>query len=145
VLDCEPVRLPVPAVVVPLILLLVIAFVPAVRNQPWTPLRIAGAAVTMTGCALLITARIQLGSSFSVRPQAKALVTRGLYSKIRHPMYVFLDIMLAGLILVSGVPWLLLFLAALAAVHILQARREDRVLREQFGQAYSDYRNRTWF
>jgi protein-S-isoprenylcysteine O-methyltransferase Ste14 len=41
-------------------------------------------------CAVLwFIARWQLGHAFSVTPQERQLVTRGLYSKIRHPIYVF--------------------------------------------------------
>lgn len=36
-----------------------------------------------------LLARWQLGRSFSVRPEARQLVTWGLYSRLRHPVYVF--------------------------------------------------------
>jgi protein-S-isoprenylcysteine O-methyltransferase Ste14 len=49
---------------------------------------IAGTAVMLPSYIFLIMARVQLGTSFAVSPQAKELVTRGLYSKIRHPVYV---------------------------------------------------------
>ena len=39
--------------------------------------------------ALWFVARWQLGEAFSVTAQAHQLVTQGLYSKIRHPIYVF--------------------------------------------------------
>jgi protein-S-isoprenylcysteine O-methyltransferase Ste14 len=144
VLDCEPVRVPVSAAVIPALLLPAVALAPALRSQPWTPLRIAGAAGALTGCALLITARMQLGGSFSIRPQAKQLVTRGLYSKIRRPMYRFFGIMLADWILVSGVPWRLACLALGVTAQAIRARREERMLDERFGQAYWDCRSWTW-
>ena len=34
-------------------------------------------------------ARHQLGDSFAVRAEAKKLVTHGIYSKIRNPIYIF--------------------------------------------------------
>jgi len=40
---------------------------------------------------LMALARIQLGKAFSVAPKATTLVTHGLYSKIPHPLFVFLD------------------------------------------------------
>ncbi len=49
-------------------------------SQPWTPTRIAGAVIGLPSLALLVLARIELGSSFSVRPKAQTLVTHGLYS-----------------------------------------------------------------
>lgn len=57
-------------------------------HKPWTPMRIAAVAVGLPYLLLLIVARIELGGSFSVRPKAQALVTHGLYSRIRNPIYV---------------------------------------------------------
>ena len=39
-------------------------------SKPWTPMRIAGVAIGLPSLALLVLARIELGSSFSVRPKA---------------------------------------------------------------------------
>ena len=58
-------------------------------SLPWTPARIAGVVIGLPSLALLVLARIQLGGSFSVRPKAQALVTHGLYSRIRNPIYLF--------------------------------------------------------
>ncbi len=104
-----------------------------------------GAVLAVIAYVLLIAARVQLGKSFSVRPEAKELVTHGLYARIRNPMYLFLDLMLFGLILALGLHWLLAILAALVVVQARRARREARVLEASFGQAYLDYRSRTWF
>lgn len=53
-------------------------FVPGVRERPWTAWRLGGVAVAAAGCILFVTARFQLGNSFSVSPQAKGLVTYGI-------------------------------------------------------------------
>src|SRR2546423_4599984 len=97
--DSVPMRIPIPAFVVPLIVFLLYILVPGVRERPWTAVRIAGAILAVMAYALVFAARIQLGKSFSVRPHAKELVTHGLYSHLRNPMYVFVDIMLFGFIL----------------------------------------------
>jgi protein-S-isoprenylcysteine O-methyltransferase Ste14 len=120
-------------------------FVPVLRDQPWTPLRIAGAIIAVVGFALVLTARVQLGESFAVSPQAKGLVTHGLYSRIRNPMYVFVDVTVCGLILALNLPWVLVLIPIWALLQARQAGREAKVLQEKFGQAYLDYRNRTWF
>lgn len=138
-------RIPIPAVVVPLIVLLLYVLVPGVREHPWTAVRIAGAILAVIAYALVFAARIQLGTSFSVRPQAKELVTHGLFSRFRNPMYVFVDIMLFGLILALHLHWLFVILPVFAVFQARQARREAKVLQEKFGQAYLDYRGRTWF
>jgi hypothetical protein len=48
------------------------------------------------GFVLWILARVQLGSSFAVTAQAKALVTAGLYAKFRHPVYLFGGVAFTG-------------------------------------------------
>ena len=138
-------RVYAPAVVIASVVLLLYLFVPGVKEEPWTAPRISGAFLAVFGYVLVITARVQLGKSFSVRPRAKELVKHGLYSRIRNPMYVFVDVMLFGLILVLHLYWLFVILVGLAISQGLQARREAKLLQEKFGQAYLDYRNQTWF
>jgi protein-S-isoprenylcysteine O-methyltransferase Ste14 len=105
----------------------------------------AGGLVLLVGLPLLGLARRQLGSAFAVTPQAKGLVTRGLYSKIPHPMYVFLDLALLGAIVVLRQAWLLVIWAGLVLVQVWQARREAKVLEQAFGDTYRHYRRRTWW
>jgi protein-S-isoprenylcysteine O-methyltransferase Ste14 len=118
---------------------------PVLRHESWTPLRIAGAIIAVVGYGFVVTARLQLGKSFAVTPQAKGLVTHGLYSRIRNPIYVFVDLTFFGLIFVVRLPWLLLLLALWAIAQTRQAGRESKVLYEKFGQTYLDYRKRSWF
>ena len=133
-----------PALGIPVIAVLLYFLIPGVPEQPWTWVRISGVVIAAIGYVLVVAARLQLGRSFSIRPQAKDLVVQGLYSRIRHPMYVFVDLMLFGSILALYLPWALVILLLLAIVQIVQARREDRVLHATFGQAYLDYRRQTW-
>jgi len=97
-------------------------------------------------CSVLwLVARRQLGDAFSVTPQARHLVTRGLYSKIRHPVYVFgtpafLFIVLA----LTGWSALLVWVIVIL-IQVVRLRREERVLADTFGDEYTAYRTRTWF
>lgn len=52
---------------------------------------------------------------------------------------------LAGLILFLNHPWFLLLLIPLLFLQVFRARREARVLEDRFGDAYRQYRARTWF
>lgn len=101
--------------------------------------------VAVVSLFLLILSRVQLGDSFSVRPKAKALVVRGLYSRIQHPLYFFLDMLLWGGIVYFDIAWLFAVWAILLAVHVNEARREERLLESAFGDAYTHYQSRTWF
>lgn len=106
---------------------------------------VVGGALLLVGLPLLVLARRQLGDSFSVNPEAKGLVTHGLYSRFPHPMYVFLDVAVLGAVVALRRTWLLLAWAALLLAQLWQARREARVLEEAFGDAYREYRRRTWW
>jgi protein-S-isoprenylcysteine O-methyltransferase Ste14 len=104
-----------------------------------------GLLVGLPSFVLIIIGRKQLGKSFAVMPEARALVTTGLYSTIQHPLYVFLDVFLAALIVVLGWPILLLPWGLLVVVHLLQMRREEKVLAAAFGADYETYTSHTWF
>ena len=129
--------------VVPLVGVAVIMAVFA--RPPWTALRVAGAVLAVAGFTLLTLARVQLGDAFSVTPQARMLVTRGLYSRIRHPVYVFSMLGIAGLSLYLRLPAILLLLLIIVPVQIVRARAEERVLEKRFGESYREYKRQTWF
>jgi protein-S-isoprenylcysteine O-methyltransferase Ste14 len=138
-------RIPIPALVVPLVVLLLYLFVPGLRQKPWTTLRIAGVIVALVGYILLITARLQLGKSFSISPQAKQLVTHGLYARIRNPIYVSVCVMWLGLIVALQLNWLFVPLVILLVMQLIRSNQEAKVLQEKFGDAYLNYRKQTWF
>jgi protein-S-isoprenylcysteine O-methyltransferase Ste14 len=111
----------------------------------WTAMNLFGLGLMAVGFALWTTARFQLGTSFTVSAQARQLVTRGLYSRIRNPIYVFGSCVIAGIILVLGRPlWLLVF-AVIIPLQLWRAGKEARVLEEKFGEEYRKYRASTWF
>jgi protein-S-isoprenylcysteine O-methyltransferase Ste14 len=111
----------------------------------WRPIHILGLALLLPGAILLILARFQLGNSFSLTPQATALVTHGLYSRIRNPIYVFGFFTIAGLILYLNRPVFLALLIPILILQAIRARREASVLEAKFGDAYRQYRAQTWF
>ena len=108
-------------------------------------MRITGVIIALLGYVLVTVARVELGDSFTVHPEARELVTQGFYARIRNPMYVFLDIMVFGLILVFQMYWFLVVLAVLVVMQVMQSRREAKVLEAKFGQRYLEYRKETWF
>jgi protein-S-isoprenylcysteine O-methyltransferase Ste14 len=111
----------------------------------WGAMQVIGTCVLVAGFTLWTVARFQLGRSLTVTAQARKLVTHGLYSKIRNPIYVFGSCLVAGLILVSGRPvWLLMFLIVIP-LQIWRSRKEASVLEATFGEEYRRYRAGTWF
>lgn len=114
-------------------------------SGPWNMTRYIGTALVAVGISFIAMARYQLGRSFSVKAEAHKLVTTGLYSKIRNPIYVFGIVTIAGMILILGRPVGWLVLAAAIVGQTIRARREARVLEAAFGDAYREYRRKTWF
>jgi protein-S-isoprenylcysteine O-methyltransferase Ste14 len=128
------------------VVLLAIIFVGVhFSGQPWTAMRIAGVVVGLPSLALLVLARIQLGGSFSVRPKARALVTHGLYSRIRNPIYVFGALAIAGIFLYMNRAVYLWVFVVLIPLQIYRAREEGKVLESRFGDEYRQYKSDTWF
>ncbi|HUO27265.1 MAG TPA: isoprenylcysteine carboxylmethyltransferase family protein [Candidatus Aquilonibacter sp.] len=114
-------------------------------HSPWDLERWVGSGLVVAGIAGIATARYQLGKSFSIKAEAHKLVTRGLYSKIRNPIYVFGVLLFAGFVMVVQKPILWLLVIIIVAGQTVRARREARVLEAAFGDEYREYRRRTWF
>jgi protein-S-isoprenylcysteine O-methyltransferase Ste14 len=125
----------------------VVAVILAVVFRPghWSVARWVGLAVAIPAAVLLFTARWQLGASFSVTPQARALVTRGVYSKIRNPIYVFSALMLLGVLIALQYRYAFLLLGLLIPIQMVRAHQESKILEATFGDEYRKYRMGTWF
>jgi protein-S-isoprenylcysteine O-methyltransferase Ste14 len=106
--------------------------------------RVIGIVIGVPSLVLIVVSRVHLGKAFSVKPKASALVTKGIYAKIEHPLYCFLDLFLAALIAFLGMPILLLAWGVLVAVHLVECRREEGILAAAFGAEYESYRSQTW-
>ena len=97
------------------------------------------------GFAGWIVARVQLGRNFTLRAEARGLVTAGVYSRIRNPIYLFSTVGLLFMIL--AMRWYRAGLAYTTLVTVIQwqrARKEARVLEAEFGDQYRAYRAHTW-
>jgi protein-S-isoprenylcysteine O-methyltransferase Ste14 len=128
-----------------LAIILIIVFGMHAAHLPWTAWRIVGIAIAAPAFLLFVAARIELGRAFSFQAKAVTLVTTGVYSRIRNPIYFFSALFILGIIIWMGRPWLLLILAVLIPLQVLRSRKEERVLTEKFGAAYLDYKKKTWF
>jgi protein-S-isoprenylcysteine O-methyltransferase Ste14 len=117
----------------------------AVWLGPRVTLWYVGLCLSAASVPLWLLARWELGDAFSGSPEARHLVTRGLYPKLRHPIYVFGSLAhLGALLALLGWPALIIWLV-LVLILVIRARREEHVLAEAFGSEYTAYRSRTWF
>ena len=117
----------------------------AVQSGARMTLWYVGLCLSTLFAVLWLVAKWQLGDAFSVRPEARQLVTRGVYSKIRHPIYIFGTLaFLCAVLALLGWPALIIWLVVIP-IQVGRARREERVLAEALGPEYAAYRSRTWF
>ncbi|MEW5881144.1 MAG: methyltransferase [Pseudomonadota bacterium] len=83
--------------------------------------------------------------NFNIRPEVKdgaRLVTHGIYSRVRHPMYASVLLAMLALVALDPRPWRVAAWLALAAVLLAKASREERYLLARFPE-YAAYRART--
>lgn len=104
---------------------------------------LAGAVLIVTGLALVILTRRELARhgqpSDPGLPTGK-LVTTGVFSISRNPLYLGGICLLAGIALVLNLWWsLALLLPAVVACHYLLIAPEERYLAARFGAEYTQY------
>lgn len=107
-----------------------------------TVLGVGSAALLLCGEVMIIYTLLTLGWSFSLIPQARALVTRGPYALIRHPLYLFEEIAIGGILLhyawFAALPFLLLH----GGVQLRRIKLEEEILMASLPD-YAAYAKRT--
>jgi protein-S-isoprenylcysteine O-methyltransferase Ste14 len=89
-------------------------------------------------CIVLAT----LGRHFGIRPGARGVVSRGAYSRVRHPLYAAEAIAQLGLLIAVFSPLAVLTFGLYLALQFRRALLEERVLAATF-PSYREYQART--
>lgn len=119
----------------------IMGFLSATRLPIPDILRWSGLAAAVIGVFLVVGGMWQLKGVENI----DHLVTEGLFSKIRHPMYTGFVLWILGLALYSGA-LVGLIVGALGLVSILWWRYlEEEAMVASYGEEYMDYRAKTWF
>jgi protein-S-isoprenylcysteine O-methyltransferase Ste14 len=105
-------------------------------------LYVASTLLILGGIVFALYAVCQLGRSLSMMPEARRLVTNGLYSVIRHPLYLGEAVALVGVTLQYLSPWALALLALQCMFQLERMKNEELVLSRAFPD-YRDYVERT--
>jgi len=110
------------------------------------PMKIAGVVLASSGLTIFILAFLTFGNSWRIgidRKKPGTLVTKGIFSITRNPIYLAFDLLAFGIFLINGT-WFFLIFALLAAVAChFQILREEEFLRRQYGDEFDDYAKRT--
>jgi protein-S-isoprenylcysteine O-methyltransferase Ste14 len=111
------------------------------------PFDIAGIPVFLAGGLLMAwTVRTFKAHSttYKVGKKPSRLVTEGPMRHSRNPIYLGFTLMLLGIGLLVGSPWMLAAPAAFFLVmNFVQVPEEEKALSRQFGTKYTNFRKRT--
>jgi len=118
----------------------VMPLLPGRQNSTTTELLASG--VLLAGLAGCVWSLRHLWTSFSVIPQARALVSSGPYRWVRHPLYTTEIIANAGMAIHYGRPYHWAVFVLLIVGQSYRARREERLLCAHL-PGYGEYRART--
>jgi protein-S-isoprenylcysteine O-methyltransferase Ste14 len=99
-------------------------------------------ALIVAGGAINLIGLLTLRRAFTIMSEARELVMRGIFSRIRHPLYTGHFIMFLGSLLLRLHPVSVLMYLLFCIGQVIRAGIEERKLIETF-PAYGDYQKRT--
>lgn len=118
-----------------------------VRVLPKVPaIWLTGFIVTVLGVGIALYARLSLGSNWSSTVMVKSgheLIRTGLYSRIRHPIYTGLVLGMVGTAMIRGHLRNWIGVALILGSFYFKARREEQLLRQEFGAEWDSHAQRT--
>ncbi len=110
-------------------------------------LRYAGLVLCLSGQALRLVALAELGKHYSAYvtlQENHQLVETGIYGFIRHPLYLALLLLFAGMPLLFR-SWLAIpLLLSSTLFALVRIGQEEKLLAEYFATEFEAYRRRTW-
>jgi len=107
---------------------------------------IFGLALIVIGFTILIVAQVTLRRYYSstlVIREDHQLITHGIYHFIRHPIYLGNIMVFIGISVFTSSFYGLLIMSALIPIFLNRIRMEERLLIEEFGDAYRAYKQTT--
>jgi protein-S-isoprenylcysteine O-methyltransferase Ste14 len=111
---------------------------------PW--LKYAGLVLCYGGLVIFLLALCSFGLAWRIgidEHHSNTLITTGVFKYSRNPIFLFMDLYFAGVLLIYPAPaFLLLTLLTVVGIH-LQILREEKFLANKFGEQYSAYKNKT--
>jgi protein-S-isoprenylcysteine O-methyltransferase Ste14 len=135
--------------------LLVVFLVLYALGNPWLRtlslpfygwVRATGIIMGTLSLMLYAWSRLTIGRAWSspLRMQEKhQLVTTGPYAVVRHPIYLSMILFMTGITLVTGNWFLIAFLLISFVDLMVRIPKEERMMIEEFGKEYDEYRLRT--
>jgi protein-S-isoprenylcysteine O-methyltransferase Ste14 len=107
---------------------------------------LVGLALFVIGFAILLLGQFTLGrfhSSTLVIREDHQLITHGIYRLVRHPIYLGVILVAIGLTVTASSVHGFLIMLVLVPIFLIRIRMEERLLMEEFGDAYQAYQAAT--
>jgi protein-S-isoprenylcysteine O-methyltransferase Ste14 len=121
---------------------LITAIVLFPRRELSLPSAFVSTILVFVGDGFAVIILIQLRRSFSVMPEARELVTSGVYRFVRHPLYLAEEIAAIGSVMQFLSAWTVLLLAVHIAFQFRRMWNEEAILSEVFPH-YPTYQKKT--
>jgi protein-S-isoprenylcysteine O-methyltransferase Ste14 len=105
-----------------------------------------GLGLITLGFIILIVAHLTIGrfqASTLIIREDHQLITHGIYSLVRHPIYLGVILVAMGIPICTASLYGFLIMSALVPVFLVRIRLEEKLLVEEFGEVYLVYRRRT--
>ena len=82
-------------------------------------------------------------SPYIEKQENNTLITNGVYSLVRHPLYLSMLLLVIGAAIMLSAVWAWVFIVAVAGGVLIRIREEEKFLLEQFPE-YRAYCKKTW-
>jgi protein-S-isoprenylcysteine O-methyltransferase Ste14 len=112
------------------------------------PIFVIGGTAVFGGIVLAMLASrvISVSTVADMRPHRKAeLVTEGLYSRVRHPLYLAVFLLFSGIALIYPFPAVIVFCLSMIGYTMIGAYLEEKKLVIYYGDAYLEYKKKAGF
>jgi protein-S-isoprenylcysteine O-methyltransferase Ste14 len=106
---------------------------------------IVGVVMVAVGLVVAVLARRTLASNWSKDIDLKMsheLITTGIYSSVRHPIYTGILLMALGTLLFKGTIGLLIFFLIILTFMMFKIKEEEELLMKHFPEEYPAYKKR---
>lgn len=100
---------------------------------------IVGTSLAIVGAIVTALALAELTTSFSITPQVRSMRTKGIYSFVRHPMYLGGIVSVAAVALARGTYLHLLILALVIMLQLIRISYEERLLKKNYPEDFKKY------
>ena len=115
-----------------------------VINPGWT--KYVGITLCWIGLIIFLLALISFGKAWRIgidENNSNELITSGIFGYSRNPVFLFMDLYFAGIMLIyPNAVFITVAICAASGIH-LQILREEKFLLQKFGDKYAEYQKRT--